>query len=216
MRLVFYNAPGRKALIRPAVPRRDWMDATAERNAYRCLPLSIANAHGWEILSPATFVATWDGSAELGGVTIASDDDPALLPASLFGHGILTFFTHGVFRTDPGYDLWVTGPPNTFCDGIAPMTGVVEADWLCASFTMNWRFTQPGASVEFAAGEPFCFLFPVKRGSLEEVETETRELADDPELFARYSAWADARNQRFADKPKMDAAAWNRQDLRPA
>jgi Family of unknown function (DUF6065) len=35
-------------------------------------------------------------------------------------------------------------------------------------------------------------------------------MADDPELCARYSAWADARNQRFADKPKIDAAAWNK------
>jgi Family of unknown function (DUF6065) len=29
---------------------RAWMDATDQRFAYRCLPLNIANAHGWEIL----------------------------------------------------------------------------------------------------------------------------------------------------------------------
>ncbi len=35
---------GWKPLIRPASPKRDWMDATPESFAYRCLPLNIANA----------------------------------------------------------------------------------------------------------------------------------------------------------------------------
>ena len=33
--------------------RRRWMDETHHRYAYRCLPLTIANAMGWEIRFPA-------------------------------------------------------------------------------------------------------------------------------------------------------------------
>jgi hypothetical protein len=67
MKLTFYNRPGREAMIRTAQPKREWMDETFESFAYRCLPLSIANAHGWEILSPATFAAVWDGSEGQSG-----------------------------------------------------------------------------------------------------------------------------------------------------
>ena len=35
------------------------MDATDDRFAYRCIPLSIANASGWELLCPVTFEAWW-------------------------------------------------------------------------------------------------------------------------------------------------------------
>ena len=36
---------------------RDWMDATYNKHAYRCLPLSMANVNGWEILLPCDVVA---------------------------------------------------------------------------------------------------------------------------------------------------------------
>ena len=37
--------------MRPAPHRRDWMDESPDRYAYRCLPLAIANTHGWELLN---------------------------------------------------------------------------------------------------------------------------------------------------------------------
>ena len=51
MDLTCFLHPGWQPLIRPAPARRDWMDATPESFAYRCLPLDIANAHGWELLN---------------------------------------------------------------------------------------------------------------------------------------------------------------------
>ena len=205
MKLTFYNRPGRWAQIRPATSKRSWMDETFESFAYRCLPLSIANAHGWEFLSPCSFMAVWDGTESQSGVKIVSEDDPTILPASHFGHGILTFYTHGVFRTEPGYDLWVTGSPNTFRDGIQPVTGVVETDWLCASFTMNWRFTRPNAAVFFEVGDPFCFVFPVQRGLLEQVTPEIRRMEDDPELLKSYTAWGTSRDQHNVAKQQPDS-----------
>ncbi|MCA1685255.1 MAG: DUF6065 family protein, partial [Planctomycetia bacterium] len=39
--------------------RRDWMDATPNRYAYRCLPLTIMNQTGWWVKNPVGFTATW-------------------------------------------------------------------------------------------------------------------------------------------------------------
>ena len=51
--------------IVPARAARAWMDATDQRYAYRCLPLSIANASGWEVLCPVGFEASWRGDDAL-------------------------------------------------------------------------------------------------------------------------------------------------------
>ena len=70
MELTAYLHPGWAPLIRPAPATRAWMDATPESFAYRCLPLNIANAHGWEILNPCGFEAIWDGGGETSAVTL--------------------------------------------------------------------------------------------------------------------------------------------------
>ena len=61
MDLTCFLHPGWQPLIRPAPAKRDWMDGTPESFAYRCLPLNIANAHGWELLNPCAFDACWNG-----------------------------------------------------------------------------------------------------------------------------------------------------------
>ena len=142
--LTCYVHEGWAPRIAPASSRRDWMDATPESYAYRCLPLSIANSHGWEVLSPCGFSARWHGGAGADSVEIVLDAgaDPAKAPTSLFGSGTITFHVDGIFRTSPGWNLWASGPPNSMKDGIAPMAGVIETDWAPYTFTMNWRFTR--------------------------------------------------------------------------
>jgi len=43
------------------------------------------------------------------------------------------------------------GPPNWPKDGVYPLSGLVETDWLPFPFTMNWQMTRAG-SVSFSAG----------------------------------------------------------------
>ena len=54
MRLTAFRVAPDAPPIRAALPSREWMDQTTERFAYRCLPLTIANTHGWEILCPSS------------------------------------------------------------------------------------------------------------------------------------------------------------------
>ncbi|MGH7565243.1 MAG: DUF6065 family protein, partial [Gemmatimonadota bacterium] len=61
MKLDCFLTDGVDLDIRPAGSRRDWMDATGGHFAYRCLPLSIANAHGWVICSGSGFEVEWNG-----------------------------------------------------------------------------------------------------------------------------------------------------------
>jgi len=194
--LIAYVYPGWEPLIRPAPASRAWMDATPESFAYRCLPLNIANAHGWEVLSPVGFQARWNGGADVGSVEIrlAEGVDAARAPVSLFGQGTITFHIEAIIRTPPGWNLWVGGSPNRGKDGIAPLGGVIETDWSPFTFTMNWRFTRPGCWVQFEALEPICFMFPVERGAIEAFTPRFEPLDADPATRARFEAWSQARD----------------------
>ena len=111
MRLICYQTSGEPPRIRVAPVERDWMDQTAQGFAYRCLPLNIANTHGWLLLNTVPFVAQWDGSPGLDAVSLcAAAAGTPLLASSHFGSGVLTFNVNALFRTEPGYDLMVTGP----------------------------------------------------------------------------------------------------------
>jgi hypothetical protein len=177
----------------PAHAERDWMDMTSDRFAYRCIPLSIANASGWEISLPFAFEAAWDGADALAAIQFRSADPRVNhFVASHFGHGVITFHTGWLFRTSPGWAVWVRGAPNWVEDGIVALDGLVETDWLPFPFTMNWRFTRPGV-VRFEAGEPFCFITLAPHGLIDAVQPKIARLEDDPKLKAAYDAWSDSR-----------------------
>ncbi|WP_336801606.1 DUF6065 family protein [Kaistia sp. MMO-174] len=196
MKLIAYVMDGHELDIRPARPNRAWMDAYFERYAYGCLPLLMANMHGWEIFSPVSFTAIWNGGGHKDGVAILEDEDSNGQILSFFGSGIVTYKLPAVFRTEPGYDLYVQAPPNNPIDGVAPLAGIVEMDWATTIISMNWQLTRPNFAVRFKKGQPLCQVFPVKRGELENFEPEKRRLSDEPELAAYIDEWL-ARRRGF-------------------
>ncbi len=199
MKLIFYAIGDDGAELRSGLPTRAWMDETNEAFAYRCLPLNIANAHGWEFLSASSFSARWDGGNGAQAIDIRCSAAPHARPTSIFGHGVLTFHVQGLFRTEPGWNLFVGGSPNHPKDGIYPLSGVIETDWAPYSFTMNWQFTRSDHWISFEEGEPFCFVYPVQRGVLDDVQPEIRDLASDPALRSEYEKWSVERRD-FADR----------------
>lgn len=206
-RLTCYQISDPAPPIVPGQAERLWMDATRNRFAYRCLPLTIANSMGWELLCPEPVTAEWNGGPGLGDVAIEGADPakPGHFAQSHFGHGVLTFQTGYLFRTASGTGLWVRGVPNLPKDGIAPLDGVVETDWLSFSFTMNWMFTRPGR-VSFAAGEPFCFITPLDYRAIEPVVPEIVPIAAEPKVKAAYEAYAEKRSAFNANLAASDPA----------
>jgi hypothetical protein len=216
MKLTCYALKEDPPTIRPAPATRAWMDRIPDNHAYRCLPLNIANSHGWEILSPCALSITWNGGIRSHDITLkALDGFPNLsqVAVSHFAHGIVTFHLWYLFRSEPGWDLFASGSLNTIKDGIAPLAGVIETDWLPYPFTMNWQMTRPG-TVQFAKDEPLCMIFPVPHGALQSVEPEILDLDDAPELKAQTMAWKERRDEFMRKFYAKDAAtlkeAWQR------
>ncbi len=211
LELTAYVFRGWSPRLKPAASRREWMDATPESFAYRCLPLKIANEHGWELLSPCGFEAEWSGGPLAGDVEIIADAGTSALdtPVALFGQATLTFHVPALFRTPPGWNMWIGGSPNAAKDGIAPLGGIVETDWSPYSFTMNWRFTRPHHRIRFEVDEPIAFRMPLERQALERFEARIAPIDEAPELRAQFEAWSrsrDAFQRDVAANPSLSPA----------
>lgn len=206
MKLTCYALTENPPEIRPARTERWWMDEFPGRHPYRCLPLAIANVFGWEILSPCKLSIAWTGGNDVDDIIVrAHDDYPDVhrLVASHFSRGIVTFHTDYLFRTDPGYDLFVTGPLNHPKDGIAALTGIVETYWSPFTFTMNWKLMKPGVA-QFEKGEPFCHIFPIEHGYLENVEPEIHNITENPELQKELDEWSKVRGDFIKKMDEKD------------
>jgi hypothetical protein len=172
------------------------MDEAPEAFPYRCLPLNIANSHGWEILSPCGFEVAWKGGLNVSDVVVRPDPGarPEDVPVALFGQGTFTFHVQGLLRTPPGWNLWVSGPPNSIKDGVLPLAGIIETDWSPYTFTMNWKLTRPNHPVRFEENEPFAHFFPIPRNAIEDVVPTFAAIDENPELKAQFQAWSRSRD----------------------
>ena len=216
MQLECFPTATRPPDIVPGRPQRAWMDGLLDRHAYRCLPMTMANSTGWEILCPVGFTAEWNGGMAQDDIKFTPDHPfPGFgdFVKSHFSHGIITFHPGYLFRTPEGWSMWVMGPPNHIKDGVQPLQGLVETDWLPFPFTMNWMFTRPG-KVKFAKGEPFCFITLAQDRQLETFDLVQKPLERDTEMLGQYNAWRKQRegfNARlFKRDPSTVKEAWQR------
>jgi hypothetical protein len=214
--LLCYPMSPRPPDIVPGRPQRAWMDRFVDRHPYRCLPLSMANTSGWEMLCPVSFTAEWTGGAATEDVRVTPDHPfPAFedFVKSHFTHGVLTFHPGYLFRSPEAWSMWVMGPPNHIKDGIQPLVGLVETDWLPFPFTMNWHFTRPG-KVRFLKGEPFCFVTLAQDRALEGFELVQKRIESDDALRGQYDAWhrqRDEFNKALSRRePEAMREAWQR------
>ena len=182
MQIECFPTTARPPELVPGRPNRAWMDSFTARHPYRCLPLTMANSTGWEILCPMAFSAEWNGGPRAEDITLSPDrphPDFHDFVKSHFTMGVITFHPGYLFRTQKGWDMLCGGPPNWIKDGLQPLQGLVETDWLPFPFTMNWKFTRPGR-IRFEKGEPFCFISLTPHNALDDVQPIQRSFASTP------------------------------------
>lgn len=195
--------------IRPGVVQRDWMDETQARHAYQCLPVTLANTRGWELLLPQEVVVQWDGEASIpevlagGSIAYFGEDAYArdLVEQSIVG--TVSFSSDWAIQTPEGYGVLVSGAPNYFVDGAVPHTALVPG-WWPDPVNMNWRITKKCEPVVFPKGMPYMFFQIVRPNLLSEVDFTVLNAWDDPERMASRSEYSRVKRER------SKASSWMR------
>jgi hypothetical protein len=197
LRVVAPDGWGAGWALRPSPQRRQWMNEHSY--AYHCLPLVIANQWGWQVLCPTDVEVTWDGSPGQGGLRLSMDSRFATAVKSQFGMGIVTFSPPWLFRTSPGWSLYVKGPSNRWKNNCFPIEGVVETWWLNYTFTLNWKLVEPG-TVVFAKGESLAQLIPVPHDTFANSRAVEAPIGlVEPEAGRELLAWRERRRAIAAE-----------------
>jgi hypothetical protein len=190
-----------KQFIVSAPKNRDWMDEESAKFSYHCLPLVSANTLGWWILNSQELEVEWDGSPDIDGIRIndLTTGRNYKLAASHFGSGILTFNVAMLFKTPPGWGLWVGGPSNVFIDGLFPLEGIVETNWSPFTFTMNYKITRANHKIKIPKYHPICRIVPIPLNLNEKSNLKIKYLKDYPELDKMHSEWTKARKENLEE-----------------
>jgi len=187
-------------LIKQSRIKRDWMDQTYNKHAYQCLPLSVANVSGWELILEQDVVVQWDGGNTVPKVLKGETyNNRQLTQPSIIG--IMSFTVGWAFHTEEGYSTWISGSPNYFVDGAVPLSASIPSYWWPDEFNMNWKITKIGEPVIFPAGMPFMFFNIYPNSLLEEVEFETKNIWDDKDLMNQRMSYGNAKMKKNKEEP---------------
>jgi hypothetical protein len=198
IRLNYLNENGvdPKFKVFPSETKRKWMDDTGY--AYRCIPLNVANQYGWNVECPVDFTAEWDGGNGVDAINVELSEDIGIeVAVSNFGFGILTITPDFLVETSENVSTYVRGIPNSVSNGITPLDGIIETDWLPFTFTFNYKFTRAG-KVKFKSGQKVFNFFPIERMFLEGFKTEVG-LIKDSELYEEYLNYKSVRLKEYFD-----------------
>ena len=155
---------------------------------------SRANQHSYDLLCSVAFTATWNGGphpedikirlvgANLDEISPEAASGIAFVQSQL-GGGLLTFYPGYQFKTASEYALWLRGPLNLPKDGLYPLEQIVDTALLPATVTVQWQFTRPHQTVHFAAGEPFARLLLYPKSSLDALQVEVEQPAEDATAY---------------------------------
>ncbi len=194
--------------IKQSRPRRDWMDETYKKHAYKCYPVTSANIHGWEMQLQQDVVIQWDGGNApprilTGEMMTHTTDGQEYSRPIVFSSiiGTISFATSWSMNTPPGICTWVSGTPNYFVDGAVPMTANIPTSWWPDEWNMNWRITKENTPITFPKGMPFMFFQFYEESLLSEVEFEVENYWDKPELMKERQEYGDAKMKQLEEQP---------------
>ena len=186
--------------IRVADVRRDWMDDTYNKHAYRCLPLTEANTSGWEIILQRDITVIWEGGHSVPKI-IDGDMYDSRSVANCNKVGLIDFHIGYVFGTDDGYSTWLSGPPNFFIDGAVPLAASIPSYWWPDEVQFNWKITKINEPVIFPAGMPFTFFQFYDNRVMPSVEFSVERLWEKPELMQSRYEYGQAKMRKVQEEP---------------
>lgn len=180
--------------------KREWMDNTYNKHAYKCLPLSAANVNGWELILQQDVIVQLDHEEAVPRVLEGQflNDRPIVIPSIV---GIISFTTGWAINTEEGYDTWISGSPNYFVDGAVPLTATIPSFWWPDEINMNWKITKIGEPVIFKQGTPFMFFNIYQNNLLSSVDIEVEHLWDKPDLMEKRQAYNIAKMEKVKNQP---------------
>lgn len=150
--------------IQPMSIKRDWMDNTSEKHAYRCFPVTQANVVGWSLSCKEDIIFTWDGINDQTDqhVKIKSPDNSY----SGRGQSSISLNTSLVFRTDPDVSILTINPVNYFNDEFETMSNLISTSFYDNPIPLALKAKKANQETIIKAGTPVATIIPISLTAL--------------------------------------------------
>lgn len=168
-----------KMLISPMSIKRDWMDETPNKHAYRCFPVTQANMIGWNLSFSEEVSFIWNG------INDTSSENIKIFKGETFcysgrGQSTVSFNTGLTFRSQENISLFTINPVNYFNDKFETVSSLISTSWYDTSFPLAIKAREANNTITINAGDPVATIIPV---SLTQMDNTSIDLFDylDPE-----------------------------------
>ena len=171
MEISVYQEKNARVDFYPLSVKRDWMDNTFDKHAYRCFPVSLANTLGWTFSYPDDISFIWDGDASSseGHVKVLSGNEHVFTNRS---NATISFNSSLKFRTDENISLLMMPVPNQFIDGVQGFTTIISTSVLEPPIPYAWKITKANEIITIPANTPIVSIIPIGLTEIQNTEVK--------------------------------------------
>jgi hypothetical protein len=145
--------------IEPMSIKRDWMDQTSEKHAYRCFPVTQANVIGWSISCSEDIVFSWDGINDQTDQHVKIDSPEGSYSGR--GQSSISLNTGLTFKTDQDVSILTINPVNYFSNDFETMSNLISTSFYGNPLPLAIKAKRANETVVIKAGTPIATLIPI-------------------------------------------------------
>lgn len=145
--------------IEPMSIKRDWMDVTSEKHAYRCFPVTQANVVGWNISCIEDIVFTWDGINDQTDQHVNIENPIGSYSGR--GQSSISLNTSLIFRTDQDVSILTINPVNYFNDDFETMSNLISTSFYDNPLPLALKAKKANVKTVIKAGTPIATIIPI-------------------------------------------------------
>lgn len=167
--IVLYKEDSSPAIIKQISIKRQWMDDTANKHAYHCMPVSLANTLGWSISFPEDISFIWDGVCD------TSSNHVKIKKGNKYCHpnranATISFNTYLQCKTDENITTLVMPVPNEFNDNAQCFTSLISTSFYQSALPVAWRILKPNVEILIPAETPVAVFIPISINTLQDFQ----------------------------------------------
>ena len=152
--------------IAPMSIKRDWMDATMDKHAYHCFPVTQANMIGWNIYSTKDIRFIWNGINDTNpdNVTIIEGSEYAYTGR---GQSTVSISTGLWFKTDQNVSIFTINPVNYFSPDFETMSSLMTTSFYPNPIPLAIKAKRSNEEILVKAGTPLATIVPISLTDLD-------------------------------------------------
>jgi hypothetical protein len=163
--------------VLPMSIKRDWMDLTPEKHAYRCFPVTQANMIGWSLSCNKDISFIWNGINDTSSENIKILEGKSITYSGR-GQSTISFDTGLVFRSDSNISLFTINPVNYFNDDFETMSSLISTSWLDTGFPLAIKARVANKEILIKAGTPLATIIPVSLTAMDNTSIQMFDYSD--------------------------------------